>query len=548
MTAFENDRDPIVRSISNNELNIVEQTLDRVVAEADNGDAMAKEDFINIFNAYVGATKASTEDVGITEAEGGTFSRINDDYKLEGIKKRMDAATTTDQKYAIAKEYNADWKGRLRGGQVDYLYEKSILPMIERGQGNDVLRDYLAPVWTNNMEARAAIKTKKKGLELYDQFNIDAHKKVMGAVKSSSNYSKKDKDILDSYIDNKGHVVTEDAFVNNMMNKNYSEGFARGAYRHDVEDPTGPNVIRQIYNVATGDPVEALQLRAQAAQATQRGAHDLWVESFTRYNEPDGDTGWLAMTGAGDGAAMGLAYDNVDPSQYRSLGMQGTTGALKDATRSSNAKFSFSDFETSIPEGSDEARRAAGQLLIDLGTMTKATNTSRPIMQVTSANVAGGNDDYMAVNIKMSEAYRKKYHGSENNKGLYHNIGEEGFTMYIPKDEATNLFYTGTKNTVYEQTMKWQKEIEFDSYPKYLKNTKLESLNSGGYKFSGYNKVTKQDGTADWDYFQLPYIPYTKDLNGLIDTLNSRMYDMTELNKIAEETYKLKQKQSANQN
>jgi len=548
LEAYEQDREVTRNGISGSELNIIEQTLDRVIGSAENGDAMAKQDYINIFNAYAGATQENTEDVAYQE-EGTikTYTNKVADQRLSAIKAQVDAATTVDEKYAIAKQYKTNWKKRLRGAQVDYFYEKSILPMIERGKGNDVLRDYLKPVWENNLQARTAIATKKKGLELYDKFNIEAYEQVMGAVNASSEYSKLDKDILKSYIDDKGYVVKEDVFIANMMSRGHSEGKARGLYRGKVEDPTGPNWIRRMYNLATQDYDEYVALRVQAAQAEQKGAHQMWVESFTKHAKPSGDQAWLGMTGAGDGAAMGQRFNRVDPSEYRSLATQSVVSALKDG-RDEDVIFSSGDFKNAIPEADvPEVRKIGSQLLIDMSTMTKETNTSRPILTATSINVAGSDNNYMAVNIKMSEKYRKIY-GQE--KGIYNDakLTDEGFTMYIPKAKAQNLFYQGTQNTVYEQAMQWQGKIDLDSYPRYFKNAKLESSKETGmYKWSGSAKVTKQDGTADWDYFQID-IPYGKDLNTTLDIINHKMIQLVEKNQIGEEQFKIMRKQIEAQN
>ena len=111
-----------------------------------------------------------------------------------------------------------------------------------------------------------------------------------------------------------------------------------------------------------------------------------------------------------------------------------------------------------------------------------------------------------------------------------------------------NLFYQGTQNTVYEQAMQWQGKIDLDSYPRYFKNAKLESSKETGmYKWSGSAKVTKQDGTADWDYFQID-IPYGKDLNTTLDIINHKMIQLVEKNQIGEEQFKIMRKQIEAQN
>jgi len=548
MNQFSEERDEHRIDVSGNELSLIEQTLQHVTGAAEGGDAQAREDYVNIFNSFNAAVRSSEENVRENGAEWADTWNELDAMKLQQIALAVEKANTIDEKYAIAKQYKANWKDMVSGGQIDMFYEKGVMPLLDRNKGNDALRDYLSPVYALNQKSMLAIETKKKGLELMDSWVADNHESVMTGVNGDGRYTKMDRHALQSYVDDKGHVVPEDVFIANMMKKGYTEQQAVNKFRGDVESPYSGWLSRETQiglDYVMGGFGESGQENAekylrQERLSKGRGIHSLWTEAFSQHANPEGDQAWLGLTGAGDLTAMGQRYSTVDPAQYKSIGTMGINGALNDALNSKNAIFRYGGFENTIQEDIADVRNLADQLRIDMGTMTNPKTVARPMLDVTSVQVAGGNSDYMAVNVKMSEMYRKKYKGSENSPGIMGQqlLSNEGFTMYIPKNEATNLFYTGSQKTVYEQAMNWKKEIPFDAYPNYFKDTKLTSTPSGAYKFAGYGKVTNEDGTTKWEYFQKE-VPYSKDLNGIVDTYTKWQSEHAALNMAGEEQIRL---------
>ena len=594
MTDYKEKRNNLATDISADEKSIMLQVMDRTKSSAEGGDPYAKEDYVNMVSAYIAATKSNAED--ITHGEQTTWSKFSS--KVQNVNMMEDAlkrASGINAKYAAAKGLDIDWS-LLSGGQVDNFYEKTVGPMLDRTKGNDIIRDYLGPVWTKNANSMRNIQAKGLSLGLMDKWYKDESFDVISSARANSDYSPEMLHSMESYIDDKGHVVKEDKFISNMVAKGYTTAKARSLFRGDIKkewndpnewgdgtyntvaagaDAFGTSVVGgldMIGDIATsivgngwiwGDGAEWFEngfdydSRTDVANWGMPGSdvannisgkgnpgiHDVWKRAFSKYATPDGDRAWLGMQGMGEDAAMGIQYEDVDPKSYRSNAVIGGIGAIKDGLNISGAKFAFGNFDNYIPGADDARARQVGEQF--LNDMTVMTSAGRPMPTITYANIAGGDNSMVAVNYKLNENYRKKYSDTKNENGIMSNAGlsTDGFTVYIPKNEATNLFTAGAKETPLEMLMTYAGEIPYNSYPGYSENftTKTDEI-TGTYKTSGMLKVgLKPDGTDQFDYVTWDD-PYSTDLNDIVQKYENLIAATAKRTMQIEENYKFQNK------
>ena len=547
--AFETDREGIRTDLSANEKSIMKQVMDRTSRAADNGDVQAKEDYINMFSNFVAAANDNPELIARPSAsdEGGG-SEMSGKSKQIGaspevlagmndLAKQINSAQTLDGKYHLAKKFKMNWNW-LAGSQVDSFYENTISDVIKPTDHNGAMRNYLAPILPTIQSSQQRINAKNLALDQMDQWYAEESKNVITEAAGKEKYGQEWADAFEAYIDDQGHTVDKATFVSNMKLKGYSEQQAKGLYRADVEDPSGWNFGRLVWNVATGDYTEAIKIDAQAKAAETPGIHDMWKRAFSEFARPEGDRAWYQITGAGDYTAMGQRYTAVDPAQYRSIATMGTMGFLKDALANKDAVFSSGNFTTNLPENSDAVKTMAATLYNDMILMKKGSN--RPFLTVTYSDIAASDGNKVGLNIQVNEGYRKKYQGSKNQPGVMGSLGAEGFTVYLDKNATQNLFTEGTKETHLEKTMKWSGQVTMDMYPDYAKDFKIESdPDNGNYKASGMMMTgLDEQGYPIWDYFE-NYHSFGTDVNDLVAQYHNLIGNVVNQNKAIENKWLL---------
>ena len=273
------------------------------------------------------------------------------------------------------------------------------------------------------------------------------------------------------------------------------------------------------------------------------GIHDMWQRAFSANAEPDGDRAWLGINGAGDSYAQGIRFDVVDPAFYRSTATQGTTGFLKDARNSSSAIVGMGASNNVPTESVEGGKAILDQLYIDMVTMKKGA--SRPMPTVTYQNIAGEDENMTALNIKFNQAYINKYKGSEDEPGITRDykdaLSTDGMTVYLPKNEATNIFAQSSQKSYLEKLMGWKGQLDLDSHPDYTKNMRIESdPNSGMYYARG--KVMygiDESGNPKWEDVNEPYA-FNTDLNEMVTSWDSLLANIAQQNKAIVEEYTLK--------
>jgi hypothetical protein len=237
---FAEDREVIKNDLSSSERDVLNQVYSSTMGAAQAGNTQAQADLIAIVDAMANSSMTADETIsGVGEGDvrkGKTTEPIASAFTAEQaaqIKAQLsDPNATHDQKYAIAKRYAANINN-LGGSDIDEIYEGTIKHMYARKDGNEVLRPHLDAIWENTAQNRREIEAKYAALEQMDQWYADEAAQVIGAVRTTEDYGDLWADAFESYIDDKGHTVTKDQFVESMMSKGYYQTQAEALWGGD---------------------------------------------------------------------------------------------------------------------------------------------------------------------------------------------------------------------------------------------------------------------------------------------------------------------------
>jgi hypothetical protein len=238
------------------------------------------------------------------------------------------------------------------------------------------------------------------------------------------------------------------------------------------------------------------------------GVHDLYKRAFSEFAEPDGNKAWLGLTGAGDSATQALKFSNVDPKFFQSNAVQGTLGIIKDGL--ANGTIALGDFENSIPSvDEDDAKQYNAIMMTLLGDMQRETDgkkKNRPIVTTTYSDIAGGDSNMVAANIKFNSEYIDRYKGSEKTKGIMrpfmNELISQGMTIYVDRNKTNNVFTQGTKKNAIENLIDWTGAVNYDQSPM-IKDFKTTKDSSGYWRTTGYYQagVDEETGLPNWKWY-----------------------------------------------
>jgi hypothetical protein len=255
------------------------------------------------------------------------------------------------------------------------------------------------------------------------------------------------------------------------------------------------------------------------------GLLSTYKRAFSQLADPPGEYGWMNVHGLGQKAVKGLNYANVDPQYPGSAGTMGTLGMIKNTMMSKNAKVQMGNFGNSVPEEVDKkALQILGLAYQDMINNPKGTTRLTP--NITYSHIAGGDDNWVAMNMKFNDAFSKKFKGTKDEpgltKGLSDQLKNEGITMYVPKAEANNIFTNNAERTSLDILMDYNNEITIDSEPKYFKGARITRGPNGYYQEGLYASGINQDGSFQWSNFQTP-LPNNVDLTDAFNKLNNNL-------------------------
>lgn len=486
-------------------------TASKSVAEA--GSVQGKKDVVALTLALAESVKVNPGVISMKgRAEfGEDYDPERDDVSLinganantaDRLVKQLNAANSLDERYAIAKEFSLGLED-VSGSQIDKIYDSALSPMLDsKDQGNSVFRGHLNQIKQNSgyANSRSAIQAKRESLKRTTDMYSSQVKQVLADVKSTNAY---DEEMLHAFesLHTGGKVNLEPVFIKKMMDKGHSYDTAERLYKGTSEGISGWDAGRKGWNYVTGDDEEYAELERQQALEGP-GVFDAWREAHSKHVDRKGASSMAGLLGAGDEAARGQTYRNVDPKAFKSDAYMGMMGVFKDGFRE-DATFAFGNFETELPENNKKARAIIETLYTDIH--RDAKSASRPMPTITYTNIAASDGNKVGMRVQFDQGYLKKYVGSESKPGFMSELEwtqglEQGVTIYLDKNKTTNLFTEGAKKSADEQLLEWNGSLDLDSDGEFTKDYKLAKVNGVFVASGAYNYGVDENGEDMWGY------------------------------------------------
>lgn len=551
--AFDERRDEVQTNITTREKVLGQSLLDGVLKEAESGDRIAMENYVNMVEQYLRVTAEPEQyDIG-TETQGITPNanaiRSQNAAVALRVSERSLSDKTLAEKYEIAKTYMKNKSvNELGNSGADLFYSNVVEPLINP-EKNKLRSQWMTELWDRQDFVNMRNEIASKNLALTEFKNVWAEQ-IKGAAeqaRSQNGYGPLISDALLSYYDDEGNIVDKQTFLQNMVNRNSSYGIGEmyeyvsamydgdyvelgmGEHLHDNEG------ISSSFGVGFGDFFTG---RWGELEREVKSVSTWAKEAFTDFADVTKSASWTGMLGMGNYTTRGQNYSNVDAASPRSLGAMGFNGFLKDAMNSGSAVFSFGGFQMGLPENDPKAKEIVQILAADWrGRMDKDT---RPILDVTYSHIAAGDRNKVGMNIKLNPAYMKLYAGSEDNPGLMRNtdLATNGITVIMDKADTQNIFTLGMEKSPAETVMDFTGRVPLNSQPEYVKDAKVEvDENMGMYKASGmYMAGLLPDGNPNWNYFE-SYYSLSQDLNSILGKFEAMIAETAAWNKALEKQY-----------
>lgn len=458
---FIKTKDNVQQAISRPEREMLIDAMSLAINASDHGDAGASADLLSIGDALVNNLKADDP------AFINRYKNLTPEAKLKALKS-MDFANGFQ---------------KLPGTTADELYTNVLLPMLDTktNKDNAVTRKYMSQLWTTPaaIEKRNRIGAKSATLANLDKYYKEQVSSVKAKMKTDSRYDGLH-DAIDLFIDENG---------NQKSQKEFAMAYAADVVKNIPKDQApdffaGPANKRDIAKQAYSEAVEIYN-----NMNDEEGVMTLWKEAFSNHAVAKGQTSVLG--GGSFAAEKALNFPTADPAKTMSGGIMGFNTFVNDVRKSTQdqARVVFGDVSAGIPEENNaDALSILNQIQSDVRTRTKKTDASRPILNLTYHNIAGGNNDWTAVNVKIDDTYAKQYIGTKDNQGLLYDrrteLQKDGITLYLKKDAASNMFYNNAKTTDIETILDYNGQYPIDEHPDIARNTVLKKLDNG-YMISG---------------------------------------------------------------
>jgi hypothetical protein len=440
-------------AVSSNEKSMLSDATTLMQHAALKGDAAAEADMLKVLDAMVKDYKAGDD------AFLNKYNNWNPDKKLQ---------------YAKSFDFKNNMY-KLNGTDADDLYNNVLLPMLDQSKPNNrVSRGYMQQLWNTQtaINKRNEIKSKNLILSKYNDYKKEQTAEIKAKIKADSEFDDYTT-AIDVFIDENGNPKDRKEFIVDYM-KNTLQNAPGNSNKEAIKEEAYFQANEIYDNLDDED----------------EGVMTWWKHGWGKYSVSKGQSNIL-HGGGSEAVEKALRFPTVDPYEYTSNGTMGTNQYIRDVLKanSDQVKVVFGEMMGGIPaQSNEEAFTLINQIARDIKTKNKAGDKSRPILDVTFQNIAGGSDDWTALNIKVDDKYANQYVGSEKNKGLLYDkrmqVQEGGITLYLKKDASENMFYKNAKTTPIESILEYTGEYAFDEYPEY-QDLKLEKLQNGGLNLSG---------------------------------------------------------------
>ena len=517
---FKDKQGNMLLDISGGERSILDEmyTVTLEQSKAEGGRGVATDDLVRLGEIYF----EQMMDSDLMVVRGGELvSASISQHDAVKLKAEWDSKSYEDKVAFMQSQRASNLIGGdvLSGTVLDNIYNDFVLPMMDMtNEYNSVNRSHLAPLWESSVDKRVDIQNKNNLLQDMGEWYTNETNKVIQNMKGSPDDAIVGSvDLVRMLIDPKtGHKRGEAEFVSMYMN-----GFKY--FRRSMTMDELGDLGRKIYRgeVTLDEHVKDIDL--------DQTLPDLWAQSFSKHMDPEGGAIALGLIGSDSSVAMGINFPAVDPSKYASSATMNTVSFMRDmfTAGSEGTRFKLGGPTEALPGASDDKAEAFfNQLYQDMINMKDAKDDDRPILNVVYQDIAGGDEGWTALNIKVNAPYVDQYLGSKENPGLTKGIDNqlmtEGLTLYLDKSAATNGFRQGVEKSPLEQTMYYTGKYDFDTYPDYTKDLRMTTNPEGGYTVQGQvASGFKEDGTPNWKAVYFPYNSLSTDPTMVVAEVNA---------------------------
>jgi hypothetical protein len=360
---FQEDRTQMVNDLSAPEKQIIGQMFQASKSHASQGNTQAQSDVVDLTTSYLnalvtanpktGGEYQSTDPEGIDPNIAANKQSAASSSNAQSALARIQAATTLEEKYAIANGVGID-PNQLKGIDADQMYqaafEKFAKPDIN---GNEVLRPHLKRVYENTAMLQQDILAKREYLSQMDGAYATMTKDVIDKAKANGKMPKRMTDAFEAYIGDDGYAATEAVFKKKYMAKGYTAAEADEIYRGDKqykwwEDQdeegrgsadgfsavynVGASIVDGIATTVTGVLDTAIDLVASPFLFL---GHNMWTDDKDDWSYGFGNTGfdYDSPTDVANWGAPGYSDEQKPGFGVEGVDGQGNPGLLDEWKR-----------------------------------------------------------------------------------------------------------------------------------------------------------------------------------------------------------------------
>jgi hypothetical protein len=456
--------------LSQAESSMLDGFFNVTLKESKNKGGLANEDLINFVDATMNALGKSTNTKERIPEE--LKAQIANWNKLQG-----------SEKLAAARNFNISNLSYLRGSIIDEIYDENVAPIMQNmsKSNNRVNRSHLINLYNNSASELMNIDFKDTYLNSLNKINEEIATYTKEQIKLNDE-SGEFKDYVDLFIDERGVPLSVEQFSKNYMINLLKEGFSKDDIKNSYQS------IKE----------EAADIYDDYSEEV----YNAYARYYNKYIEKSPGT----LQGFGSQTISGKDYMPItDPSLPSSIPTQNANTFFNSYLKASaeDVRVVMGSMPDEVPEETDaETQQLLNYLINNFQMGTDKKDKSRPVLALTYSDIAGGNRNWNALNVKFNRAFVEANKGSENLPGLtrdqYTALMTDGVTVLTNKEKVTNTFSEQANKTDLEKLLELNKEgYEFKS--PYTKDLLLTQRGSNDYVVNGKIAVANSEtGETSW--------------------------------------------------
>ena len=499
---------------------ILNKIIKLTSGQAAGGDTQAQADYVQYAKEILTMQKTSAQVSDTQKTEAIKALTLIDEAE-KGKKSIEELYKVISTKYDITQmvidaENTGQGQHKIDSEGVDVLYNKVLVPRM-KSEATDTVRTYLAPIWAHSLEARLHIKRVDESLARTSKWRQNAVIEAVNKHSPGGSHHATSK----YYPSKKNRDDYEEAWGDDVGRYKYTNRHLKDLemYKHVI----GPDGLKR-----DADAFSSAWARAQNKDKdwskketyTDKDVLASKKEALDRYNTKVDNTDWAFMRMFSDGSVysfmdgfnsfhadqveMDGEYNPnfkpgsgvkqatpkpfwIDSQYFRNQKNIDFVSFLKEAMESGETKYASHAPGATIPKSSSDAYKKLVKRFYD-DWVTTSKKDNRPTADVIYQGIAGGNEDWSAVHIKLPMTYTGRHKGNATNPGIMRNqkfIEETGFTIYL-KNARKNNWHRASTKTVFDWEIDHAGFINIDIYDAvYTKKFKITKVQGGDFEITG---------------------------------------------------------------